>query len=79
MEVLEEDLVNNCDWDPLYLWNIFESDFNDCSELWGNSMEVNDTELVKNVEKMECYVPIVEDISLEDEVLSEAVQKIEDE
>ena len=40
---------------------------------------VNDMELVEHSQKFERYVPIVEDISVEDEVLCSAVDEVEKE
>ena len=39
------------DWDPEYLSTIFDVDFDDVSELW--SSNIGDTQLVKEVEKIE--------------------------
>ena len=55
---------------------LLSQDFYDCDELW--SSKIGDMELVKEVEKVERYSPIVEDISLED-ILCSAVEKIEEE
>ena len=79
MEVSNRDFVENSDWDPCYLRRIFDTDFFECADLWQNSMEFSDQELVQHVEGMERYQPIVEDISLEDDVLCTAVEKIEEE
>ena len=38
-----------------------------------------DSVLIKEMEEYERYCPIVEDISLDDNVLCDAVQRIEDE
>ena len=80
MEVSDAYFVENRDWDPSYLSMLFSEDFNDFSELWNSN--VSDMELVSqvdNVDKVEPYCPIVEDISLEDEVLCSAVERIEEE
>ena len=54
---------------------LFNDQFYDFSDLWRSN--VTDTELVSSYEKMDIYSPIVEDISLEDEVLCKAVEDIE--
>ena len=40
---------------------------------------MSDMELVHNVEQVEKYCPITEDISMDDHVLYSAVEKIEEE
>ena len=65
------------DWDPSYLAEVFSGDFDDMSELW--SSNIGDQELVSEVEKMEKYQPIVEDISMDDEELCSVVETIESE
>ena len=70
-------LITNRDWDPSYLKDIFAEDFNDYSELWES--DIMDSEIVSEVNTLEHYCPIVEDISLDDVTLSEAVEKIENE
>ena len=77
MDVSDSALVANHDWDPLYLHDIFEVDFNDLSDLW--SSNISDMELIQHVECVETYSPIVEDISLDDNTLCKAVEKIEHE
>ena len=77
MEVSDECFVENCDWDPSYLALLFSEEFNDFGDLWKSN--VTDMELVSEVNKLEAYCPIVEDISLEDEVLCTAVERIEEE
>ena len=74
MDLPEALLVRNRDWDPAYLSEIFDVDFNDYSGLVNTS--ITDMELVKHVEK---YCPIVEDISLDNETLCKAVTDIENE
>ena len=75
MEVPDKLLSSNRDWDPSYLSDIVTQDFFDFNELWDNN--VGNRQLVEDVEKLEKYCPIVEDISLEDNVLCEAVESIE--
>ena len=77
MEISDALLLRNTDWDPSYLKQLVSDDFYDFTELW--SSNVKDTELVKEMEKVEKYSPIVEDISIDDDVLCTAVEKIEQE
>ena len=77
MELRDDALMRNRDWDPSYLSMLFSKDFNDSSDLWQSS--VGDSELISHVEHVEKYVPNVEDISIEDNVLCEAVERIEEE
>ena len=75
------DILLNLDWDPVYLQFIFDQDFYDMSELWNGDL-VTDSDLVKVseiVEKEVKYVPVVEEIYIEDEILRDAVDRIESE
>ena len=74
MDTFDYYLSQNKDWDPSYLAMLFSQDFNDFSDLWCS--ETSDTELVKEMEKLDIYCPIVEDISMEDDVLVKAVEQI---
>ena len=65
------------DWDPSYLKLLFNEDFHDFSDLWFSN--VKDTELVLETEKVECYCPLTEDISLDDESICRVVEQIEHE
>ena len=65
------------DWDPAYLSSIFDVDFYDYSEMWQSGM--GDSELLHTVTELEKYCPIVEDISIDDEELCNAVERIESE
>ena len=56
--------------------SLFDTDFYDFSTLWNSSVEDND--LIKAVDEVEKYSPILEDISLDDSELCTAVEKIED-
>ena len=76
MEISDSSLLINRDWDPSYLSQLVGDQFND---LWNCGRDMNDKELVQNVERIEKYCPIVEDISLDDQVLCTAVEKIEEE
>ena len=78
MDELEDTSVFiNIDWDPVYLASIFDVDFHDTSNLWDNNM--TDQDIMDTVNHMEKYCPVVEDISIEDEVLCSAVEQIESE
>ena len=77
MDVSDSELLCNRDWDPSYLHSIFSNDFDECLDLWANS--INDMDLVKHVESVEKYCLIVEDISIDDETLCKAVEGIEKE
>ena len=70
-------LVRNMDWDPSYLKELFSEDFYEFSEMWYS--DVNDRDLVVEVEGVEHYSPVTEDITLEDDELCRAVEKIEHE
>ena len=75
MEVSDSFMLNNCDWDPAYLSELVQADFYDFKELWGTN--VMDTDLVREVERVERYSPTVEDISLDDETLCKALDDID--
>ena len=78
MEISDELLLKNCDWDLSYLQQLFKEDFKECDLLWVS--DITDMELVKEVETIERYNPITEDISsLDDEYLCAEVDKIEKE
>ena len=47
---------------------IVTQDFFEFNELWSNSTTLNDVQLVEEVHKVEKYCPIVEDISLDDQL-----------
>ena len=55
---------------------LFSDEFEDYSDMWKSN--ITDMELVNEVNKMEFYCPIVEDISIEDNVLCTTVEKIEE-
>ena len=61
----------------MYLKYIFSQDFYEFRDLWRSS--INDMECVKVAETAERYTPIVEDISMDDDTLYEAVMQIENE
>ena len=77
MEVSDELLLENRDWDLSYLSEILSADFHEFEDLWDSN--VNNCDLVSEINKVEMYQPIVEDISLDDETLCEAVESIEKE
>ena len=75
MEVPDSVFSRNLDWDPTYLSEVLSSDFYDFTDLWDNSMD--DNKFVEEVEKIEMYSPLVEDVSLDDDILCSAVEKLE--
>ena len=75
MKVSDRCFLSNSDWDPCYLASIFQEDFREFSDLWIST--VKDEELDGELDRYEQYCPIVEDISLDDNVLCSAVEKIE--
>ena len=77
MDIPDGVLSRNRDWDPGYLRELLQSDFYDFNELW--SSNVNDEELVLETNRVEKYCPIIEDITIEDDILCDAVEKIEEE
>ena len=77
MDVLDDQLFSNQDWDPCYLQDLFSTDFNDFTDHWKSL--VTDADLNTQMDKVEKYCLVVEDISIEDEVLYNAVEKIENE
>ena len=76
MDLSDDSLMSNRDWDPSYLSLLFSEDFNDFSDLWSNS-DITDDDLVQAENDRERYCPITEDISLDDETLRHAVESIE--
>ena len=79
MDVSDEIFSVNHDWDPVYLSEIVTGDFFEFDKLWDSKCNVSDVDLLKHVENMEHYCPIVEDISMDDEILCSAVEKIKQE
>ena len=77
MELTDRIFSANRDWDPSYLRYIFSQDFYEFHDLWHSN--VCDKELVKEAERTEHYSPVVEDISMDDDTLYEAVAQIEHE
>ena len=76
MELSDSVLLKNRDRDPSYLSSIFDVDFYEINDLWNSSM--SDFELMEGVNFVEKYCPIVEDISMDDEELCQAVETIEE-
>ena len=79
MDISDDLLSSNRDWDPSYLRLLFDEDFNDMTELWKSN--VADSVLVNETSRVEHqpYCPVIEDISLDDQTLCSAVEKIEQE
>ena len=77
MDIPDVTLVRNMDWDPSYLKDLLQEDFYDFGDLWRSN--VQDHELVQESNRVERYCPVTEDISLEDEVLCQAVENVEEE
>ena len=75
MELSDKMLVSERYWDPNYLAKLFSEDFHEFKTLWESDM--GDQDLINAVEVLENYNPIVEDISLDDDVLTTAVEEIE--
>ena len=75
MELSDAHFTCNRDWDPSYLKSIFDTDFYEYSDLWSNSMD--DSEILDVATFGEPYQPIV--ISMDDNELCSAVEKIESE
>ena len=81
MDVSDDLLLNNRDWDPSYLQLMFCDDFNDVTDLWKSNICDEDliTESVRVESQRDPYCPVTEDISLDDTTLCQAVKKIEEE
>ena len=75
MEISDWALVHNKDWDPAYLVEIFNQNFFEFSDL--SQSAITDEDFVCEMDKMEKYNPLVEDISLDDSALCEAIEQIE--
>ena len=73
MDIADRVFVTNLDWDPQYLMECVTQDFYDFTEHWQNCL--SDKELIDG----ERYCLLVEDISLDDDTLYEAVEQIEQE
>ena len=77
MDVPDSYFLSNQDWDPSYLSELFREEFSDCESLWTD--DIQDSDLIIEMERLERYSPVTEDISLDDNQLCEAVEKIEHE
>ena len=78
MDIADRLFVTNCDWDPHYLRELVTQDFYDFTEHWNTS--ITDMELLVAEGPLSAkYLPVVEDISLDDDTLYEAVEQIEHE
>ena len=77
MDVTDASLVCNRDWDPSYLSTISDVVSYDTADFLDSS--ISGMDLLSHVESVERYCPIVEDISLDDETLCQAVEQIETE
>ena len=78
MDISDEVLTSNFDWDLEYLQEIFKQDFYEIiNDLW--CTEFSDMEVVDEACKIEKYCPVTEDISVDDDFLCSAVEKIESE
>ena len=79
MDIADHVFVTNLDWDPQYLMECVTQDFYDFTEHWQNCL--SDKELIdgKRLGPGSWYCPLVEDISLNDDTLYEAVEQIEHE
>ena len=86
MDLPDHYFISNRDWDPSYLSMLFRDDFYDMSDLWNVPNSLGDNELLEQVNILEGhtdtrarerYIPIVEDITVEDDVLLDAVNQIE--
>ena len=70
-----ENLSCNLDWDPSYLSLNFDQNFYDMSQLWNASCSTSDSDILRAMDQK--YLPIIEDISIDDDSLCEAVEAIE--
>ena len=79
MDIADRVFITNRDWDPHYLREVVSQDFYDFTELW--NINISDMELVQAETggAMDRYMPLVEDISLDDQTLYKAVEQIEHE
>ena len=75
MELSDRMFVMNHDWDPQYLRDIVSQDFYEFRDLWQSN--ISDCDLVREANDAERYSPIIEDISMDDDTLCQAVEHIE--
>ena len=50
MDISDEHLICNRDWDPSYLSQIFDVEFYDFTDMWASS-NVSDSDLITEIEK----------------------------
>ena len=67
--------MSYCDFDPTYLQQVFADDLYEMNNLWTSN--INDMDLLQEIEKIERYFPITEEISLDDKVLCSTIEQIE--
>ena len=79
MDIADRVFVTNLDWDPQYLMECVMQDFYDFTKHWQNCL--SDKELIDGERPGpgSRYCPLVEDMSLDDDTLYEAVEQIEQE
>ena len=75
MDISDRFFFTNRDWDPCYLHDIVTQDFYEFKDLWQSNM--CDRELVQAAKRIDKYMPVVEDISLNNTTLYDAVEQIE--
>ena len=76
MDISDRLFATNHDWDPQYLRELVTQDFYDFSEHWQNSISDMDLVSAEGCSSHQ-YCPVIEDISLDDDTLYEAVEQIE--
>ena len=77
MDITDQLFATNSDWDPCYLRELFSQDFYEFEDLWQSS--ILDMELIQVDREVPRYSSEIEDISLDDDTLYEAVEQIEQE
>ena len=78
MDITDWLFATNSDWDPCYLRDLFSQDFCEFEDLWQSS--ISGMELIQaDREVPPRYSPDIEDISLDDDTLYEAIEQIEHE
>ena len=68
MDLSDSDLMNNRDWDPSYLIDLFKEDFFDFGNLQIDD-DISDQDICSELDRVEkeIYAPIVEDISFDED------------
>ena len=78
MDIADRVFITNHDWDPQYLREVLTEDFYEFADHWQNN--ILDMDLIEAERSGGAkYSPVVEDISLDDATLYEAVEQIEQE